>query len=112
MEDLFSGILVLATPPECSDQSQVISQKGMPNRELLALTLQAATLTFQKLNLGDESIFEGCQCIPAGLFQGYNFALRSLELIVAVTQIEIRGFNFLEGGDGSFPIECSSFISC
>tara|TARA_B100001287_G_scaffold266182_1_gene259836 strand:+ start:199 stop:426 length:228 start_codon:yes stop_codon:yes gene_type:complete len=72
------------TSPQCSDQGQVISEKGMPDRKLLPLAFQTATLTFEEFNLGNEPILKGGQRILAGLFERCYLASRRLKLIVAV----------------------------
>ena len=75
----------------------------MSDRKFLPLSLKTATLTFKKLNLGNESILKGCRRIPAGLFEEYHFAFRGLKLMVPVPKIEVGGLDFPEGDKSFFP---------
>ena len=48
----------------------------MPDRKLLPLSFQTATLTFEEFNLGNEPILKGGQRILAGLFERCYLASR------------------------------------
>ena len=83
----------------------------MSDRKFLPLSLKTATLTFKKLNLGNESILKGCRRIPAGLFEEYHFAFRGLKLMVPVPKIEVGGLDLPEGDKSFFPVEGCSLVS-